>query len=324
MPEYSYPFTVEEGKIATVNATLEVDDWGLLTIMTEANSHVAEPKKPLAILKINMLPKGDPSDIFDSEGIPGPRGGHPLQSKKATAQLPPGTYVLKVTHRNVTYKGEYADKAGQNLSICNFEVNIQARAAAIRVPQRIDVVFNSREPNASVADLRTYSEGAAKYDEQDGSFCASGYIFRGTATVSFTNGEQRTFAVQSGGWMNEDSPFFRNNNRPESNKPGEYTPINYPDTLIPASSGDIQISTARGGNKVDGFRMPDSYFIDSGRDFMFLHKQERNGSEGCISTPDTEWEVFCAEMAKYTIATIPIKITYSGIVPESTRKLPES
>lgn len=324
MPEYSYLFTVEEGKIATVNANLEVDDWGLLTILTEANSQVTSSLKPLAILKINMLPKGDPWDTFDSKGVPGPRGGHALQSKSASVQLPPGTYILKVKHRNVTYQGGYANQAGQNISVCNFNVHIEARTAPIRIPERIDVVYDSCEPNASVLDLRTYVAGAAKYDEQGGSYCASGYIFRGTATVTFTNNETRTFAVQSGGWMNKDSPFFKANNRPESNTPGEYTPTNYPDTLIPESIGDIRISTTRAGRTVDGFKMPDSYFTDTGRRSMFLHKQERNGSEGCISTPDPEWEVFCAEMTKCEESTIPIRITYSGISPNPTRKLPES
>ena len=325
MPEYSYLFTVEDGKIATVNADLEVDDWGLLTIMTEANSNVNGTAKPLSILKINMLPVGDPWDTFASKGVPGPRGGHSLQSKSATAQLPPGTYVLKVKHRNVTYVGEYANSATQNISVCNFNVTIQARTEAIRTPIGIAVVFNTCVPNGSVSDPRTYTAGAAKYDEQGNSYCASGYIFRGTATVSFAEtNETRIFEVQSGGWMSVSSPFYTSENRPASNLPGAYTPTNYPDTIIPERANAIQISKTRGGRTVDGFGMADSYFEPEGRKAMYLHKQERIGSEGCISTPDPAWEVFCAEMAKCTSTSIPITITYSGITPNPSRMIPES
>ncbi len=294
-------FLVPEGQEATLNITLGVDDWGSV-VVKETNRKVGERK----LLEIDMTREHD-TEI-------GPRGGHAYREQSATVNLAPGEHTISITHENVTYDPNSSYDPRYNDAKCRFVLT--ASKKPLKVPQSVEVNFDTRCDEKPVTP-----------SEKKNSFCASGYVFEGTATVRYAgSNETRTFPVQTGGWMSTFSPFYRAGNHPSAADAANwnYNPTDYPDTAFPAFSGAGTLSTTRGGNTVDGFEIK-GYPSSSGRSDLYLHVKERYGSEGCISTGTSDWEVFCQEMAetnKLGTTTIPITVTYScADSPDPNRNL---
>lgn len=155
--------------------------------------------------------------------------------------------------------------------------------------------------------------------EQEGSLCASGYVFLGELRLTCAEGAC-TLPVQTGGWMHADSPFARENRCPTSPAWGEYTPTLYPDTAFPPLPAATTLGTLRTGTR-RGFRVPDP--PGTGRCALMVHDSARFGSEGCISTPAGEpWERFCAilhRLHSLGIAAIPLRVTYECTPPDPLR-----
>lgn len=179
--------------------------------------------------------------------------------------------------------------------------------SAAATPAYIEVQFTER----SAAPVREA--------EQEGSLCASGYVFLGELRL-FCGGEICTLPVQTGGWMHADSPFARENRCPASPTWGMYDPTLYPDTAFPLLPTDTTLATLRTGKR-RGFRVPDP--PDTGRSALMVHDSARFGSEGCISTPSGEhWEHFCAimhELHSRGLAHIPLRVTYLCPPPDPSR-----
>lgn len=156
-------------------------------------------------------------------------------------------------------------------------------------------------------------------EQLGGSYCASGYIFLGELTL-FLGNSSLTLPVQSGGWMNADSPFKRAGLCPADASWGAYVPELYPDTAFPALPGPTSLGTLRTGKR-RGFRVPDP--PGTGRSALMVHDSERYGSEGCISTPAGEqWERFCVymnELYQSGIESIPLRVLYDCPPPEPQR-----
>ena len=108
MGDVQIKFMVPEGYIAVLEASLTVDDWGRLDIVSAGESGE------------NHLHLGMMKNVDD---VPGPRGGHALWSKHGNVALPPGEYIIYVYHENATYVDAYADKAKYNISKCEFAIN---------------------------------------------------------------------------------------------------------------------------------------------------------------------------------------------------------
>lgn len=294
MSPMNIKFLVPEGQEATLGITLGVDDWGSVVIKEE-NKKVGKR----TLLEIDMTREHD-NEI-------GPRGGHAYREQFATVNLSPGKHTISITHENVTYDPTSGYDSRYNDAKCRFLLT--ANKKPIKVPQSIEVNFDTRCDTKPV--IRT---------EKKNSFCASGYVFEGTATVHYVGtDETRSFPVQTGGWMSADSPFYRAGNHPSASDAANwnYNPTDYPDTAFPAFDGSGTLSTTRGGNTVDGFEIK-GYPSSSGRSDLYLHVKERYGSEGCVSTGTSDWEVFCAEMKKANESgkfTIPITVTY--LCPDS-------
>ena len=107
MGDVQIKFMVPEGYIAVLEASLTVDDWGRLDIVSAGESGE------------NHLHLGMMKNVDD---VPGPRGGHALWSKHGNVALPPGEYIIYVYHENATYVDAYADKAKYNISQCDFSI----------------------------------------------------------------------------------------------------------------------------------------------------------------------------------------------------------
>lgn len=155
--------------------------------------------------------------------------------------------------------------------------------------------------------------------EQGNSYCASGFLFLGTLTL--TAGQASlTLPVQTGGWMSADSPFHREGICPADPTWGAYSPTDYPDTAFPALATETTLSTLRTGMR-RGFRIPDP--PDTGRSSLMVHASHRCGSEGCISTPQSElWEAFCHYMEQLHhqgISSIPLCVSYTCPPPQPRR-----
>lgn len=156
--------------------------------------------------------------------------------------------------------------------------------------------------------------------EQGASLCAAGYVYTGSLRLH-AGARSVQLPVQTGGWMNADSPFARAGLcPPASAKWGEYAPQLLPDTAFPALAEPTMLSTERTGKR-RGFRVPDP--PGTGRSALMVHVAERYGSEGCISTPDLEgWEAFCSAMAELRSAghdAVPIRVVYTSPLPEPSR-----
>ena len=107
MGDVQIKFMIPEGYIAVLEASLTVDDWGRLDIVSAGESGE------------NHLHLGMMKNVDD---VPGPRGGHALWSKHGNVSLPPGEYIIYVYHENATYVDAYADKAKYNISQCDFSI----------------------------------------------------------------------------------------------------------------------------------------------------------------------------------------------------------
>lgn len=174
---------------------------------------------------------------------------------------------------------------------------------------RVDVLFTERSP------VRMSEQ------EQEGSYCASGYLYLGQLT--YRQGEDELkLEVQTGGWMNEDSPFKRAGLCPLQPVWGEYDPQLYPDTAFPALEAETTLGTLCTGKR-QGFRVPDP--PGTGRSALMVHASSRRGSEGCISTPRNEqWLLFCKHMEQLHaqgIESIPLRVAYACPPPEHQRCL---
>ncbi len=190
----------------------------------------------------------------------------------------------------------------------------------------------SKEPRIPVRmciEFSTKSKAPVNKDEKNESYCASGYVFQGVATVYYQGTDDvRTFEVQSGGWMHAISPFYRAGDRPkvEDVEQENYIPAHYPDTAFPNLVTACAISTRRGGMNVDGFSITD-YPKTTGRLSLFLHRRERYGTEGCISSDYPEWEAFCKEMEaarRAKVKKIPLTVIYTCELPDTARNLTKS
>lgn len=115
MGDVTIKFEVPEGHVATVNASLTVDDWGQLDIISYGSSGTG-------CLHLGMM------EGIDGEA--GPRGGHAAWTKNSSALLLPGKYLITVYQQNATYTGEYADKSVYNVSLCNFSITASKMAAS--------------------------------------------------------------------------------------------------------------------------------------------------------------------------------------------------
>lgn len=306
MSDQNILFLVPKGQEAILNITLGGDDWGSVTITGKKGKQGHE--KDQTFLYIDMT-KGHDTEI-------GPRGGHAYREQSATVNLSQGEYTIVVKHENVEYEPGSGYDPKYNDAKCRFRLT--ASAKPVKVPQSIDVDFDVR------------SVKGVERAEKNNSFCASGYVFVGTATVHYAGtDETRVFPVQTGGWMNVKSPFYRAGNHPSpyDAEHWTYTPTDYPDTAFPAFDGSGTISTTRGGRSVDGFEIL-GYPASSGRSDLYLHAKERYGSEGCISTGTPDWEFFCAEMEKAKTSektSIPITVIYSSPdAPKPNRNLAHS
>lgn len=169
----------------------------------------------------------------------------------------------------------------------------------------------------------TFTEIAARpvsAEQQEASFCAAGHVFLGTLELRSPAGTLLTLPVQTGGWMNEDSPFCRAGLCPANPSWGAYDPSHYPDTAFPALPGDTILGTERTGRR-RGFRIPDP--PGTGRSALMIHDSARFGSEGCISTQDLSgWEIFCRYMAQLHSegsAALPLRVVYDCIPPDHER-----
>ena len=157
--------------------------------------------------------------------------------------------------------------------------------------------------------------------EQEASYCASGYVYMGKLTLR--SGERTCeLEVQTGGWMNEDSPFKRMGLCPTCSEWGAYEPQAFPDTAFPAVVKKTSLSTLRTGTR-RGFRVPDP--PGTGRSALMIHDSARYGSEGCISTPKGKrWEEFCSmmeELHNAGVESIPLHVTYACPTPDAERRL---
>lgn len=302
-------FNVPTNYVATLVVSLTVDDWGELDIVsTDAPS--------TSLLHLGLM------EGIDGEA--GIRGGHVQWSKMDTVSLPAGNYLIRITQRNATYKNGYEDKKIYNISYC------KARIDATKMLPNF-----TGTPSSISVDFHTIGAPVDKNDSEakGKSYCASGYVFLGTAVVSYReNGDnKRSFAVQSGGWMSEDSRFFEDHLHPTANQvnTNNYDPTKYPDTCFPAYPSQVLctvnagtasektlylpiIKTERTGQSVDGFRTPVP--DESRRQALLLHAKERYGSEGCISTGDPCWEDFCSDMARAFasgVEDIPLTVVYT-------------
>ena len=155
--------------------------------------------------------------------------------------------------------------------------------------------------------------------EHEGSYCASGYVFLGRLVLRGC-GEELELPVQTGGWMNADSPFKRAGHCPADPTWGAYEPRMFPDTAFPALDRETTLGTLRTGKR-RGFRVPDP--PGTGRSALMVHDSVRYGSEGCISTPAGEaWEAFCAAMERLNAAgvqSVPLRVAYDCPAPAPER-----
>ena len=155
--------------------------------------------------------------------------------------------------------------------------------------------------------------------QQEGSLCASGYVYLGSLKLICAD-MCCELPVQTGGWMNADSPFARAGLCPKSTAWGAYSPHLYPDTAFPVLPGDTILFTLRTGKRC-GFRVPDP--PDTGRTALMVHDSVRYGSEGCISTPSgPAWDAFCAtlhDLHTRGVTSIPLRVIYDGPSPEPLR-----
>ncbi len=313
-------FKVPSDYIATLVVSLTVDDWGELDIFAAEDTSTS-------LLHLGMM------EGIDGEA--GVRGGHAQWSKTGTVSLTAGDYLIHITQRNATYVNGYENKAKYNVSYC------KARIDATKMLTNFVGI-----PSSIAVDFHTVGDPVDKNDSdaKGNSYCASGYVFLGTAVVSYRDDTEnkRSFAVQTGGWMNSDSRFYADNLHPTQAQvnSGNYDPKNYPDTCFPAYPSQVLctvnagtasektlylpiIKTTRGGNTVDGFRTPVP--DECRRSNLMLHAKERYGSEGCISTGDPNWEDFCSDMARALasgVVDIPITVVYTTETqPNLTRKL---
>lgn len=160
-------------------------------------------------------------------------------------------------------------------------------------------------------------------EEHENSLCASGYVFLGH--LHLHGHKPCALPVQTGGWMNADSPFARAGLCPTPPAWGTYTPQQYPDTAFPALPYATTLGTLRTGMR-RGFRVPDP--PGTGRSALMVHDSARFGSEGCISTPCGEtWDRFCAimqELHEHGVQHIPLRVIYDCQPPEPHRSPSDS
>lgn len=156
--------------------------------------------------------------------------------------------------------------------------------------------------------------------EQGVSYCASGRTYVGRMVVWGHTGEPLLVAaVQSGGWMSLNSNFVTNGICPHDSLPGRYDPQEYPDTAFPRLAHETTMSTLRTGS-LHGFQL---VAPNTGRFALMIHYAERYGTEGCISTADTEvWEKFCEMMRSHSrrgIRYVPVRVSYACEPPNAER-----
>jgi len=131
MGDVHIQFRVPEGHVATIDASLTVDDWGQLDIVS------ADAPNRL-LLHLGMR-KG-----IDAEA--GPRGGHIEWSKEESVDLLPGDYIISIFQENAKYDDKYADKAIYNISKCEFTIVARKVAATCEIiwPRSPIKLFESR------------------------------------------------------------------------------------------------------------------------------------------------------------------------------------
>ncbi len=332
---------VPQGYFAKVVANMTVDDWGSIRIVPiDSVDGVDE------IPVLNMT-----SEV----SAPGPRGGHRRWQKESMVLLPAGLYDIYVRQDNAVYTGQYAGEAATNLSYCEVSITItyDTIPPTGKCPLLLNAVFSRYTPPAGAVEERTQSE---QTENGATSYCSSGYMFRGTLNVHYSDGSIARIPVQTGGWANADSPFKRPNPIPE-----QFDPYEWPDTACPLcltapySVGDKTVYP--GVEKVrTGSTQGYSIAIDEtasaeqienthvGRTFIKLHMGKRIGSEGCISTiewygtgcsPEARllsennplWNELVAGMAvaEDRFSTdIPITIRYIGEQPDYNRLPPNA
>ncbi len=122
MAEQRIAFYIPTGFESVVTAELCVDDWGTLKIIDQ--------KTKVVKLTIDMEES--------AENPPGPRGGHVEWTKSDSVRLTAGEYQLVITHTNVTYQGQYADKKPYNAAKCVFSLDAPKTPVELR-PVKITV-----------------------------------------------------------------------------------------------------------------------------------------------------------------------------------------
>ena len=284
MPDVTYRFMVPTGCKATMNAHLEVDDWGYLTIRDSAGTER---------LKISLT---------SDDGEAGPRGGHEKWHDDKSVTLEAGTYTLTVHHENATYPPEYDSK--YNVSECNFIVE---GTLDMKYPTSFDFEFDTRsEQRVDMSEQKT--EVSAP------SYCASGYVFTGTCTVTYNDKSQTSFGVQTGGWMANSSPFKHPTPAQLENN---FDAQQWPDTACPDTVESVHTKKKKLGYAFELGK-------DTNRTDIVFHEASRYGSEGCISVRDAAaWKQIEEDMEKATIAypidPVPASVTYSCVQPDYNR-----
>lgn len=275
MPQQTIKFRLPDGYKGYVRVFYEVDDWGEIIIKNRTND-----------TQVSLI------DMAYKKELAGPRNGHAAWNKTAYWRLREASdYELIISHANATYPTE-PDETGKtydaryNISYARFEIVLE-KWPADELVESIDVVFDTPQTNhrVDVANEKGISSSTR---------CASGFVYTGTLTVKYSSGDTESIEVQSGGWMDADSPWTKSNvwEAPDAAQ-ADANPELFPDTCIPA--GSYRMGTSESG-KYGGFYFDNDDFSNfpdelMHRKFMKLHQKERYGSSGCITLAGSiDWD----------------------------------
>lgn len=297
MPPHTYHLLVPAGKVATIHAWMEVDDWGTITV-----SRVSEGVEGELALNTTLI------NLTDKVSKAGERGGHAKWSQSKTMTLPAGKYDITVMHTNVDYDPEKFDSR-YNVSYCRFTMLAEYADVAGRVVH-VDFNFNKRENK----NFPIPSVGAGTNVDDVSIPC--GYTFEGTGKAIKDTGDFISFKIQTGGKRIdcELKPVPT-----VADLTSGYDATEWYDTACPPTAATMSTSVL--GNTAPGFNF--TFAGTTCRTAVKLHRGTMGrGSHGCIST-DEEWETIVSEMAKLKAAgiqNIPITVSYpKGLEPDYNR-----
>lgn len=265
MPTQTIKLRLPQGYKGAVRVFYEVDDWGKVVVKNLSNNS-----------EITLI------DMDYKEELAGVRNGHPIWSKTGYWKLRENSdYEIVISQTNANYPVGYNPR--NNIVYAKFEITLEKWPSNERI-QSLNVNFDT--PQTSEVDVANDKGNTTTR-------CASGHVYTGTLTVNYTNGSSANLAVQSGGWMDVDSPWTKSAvwEAPNASQ-ADANPFSFPDTCIPA--GTFRMETSERG-KLTGFYFLDEDFANlpdelQHRVSMKLHVKERYGSSGCISTPNSfEW-----------------------------------